>query len=115
MNAIEFSESIEMLRSKDSMTYEDGFYWLIGHCDTYIDELIKLMIAEGKSSMRGKFVEIIGHSRNEKVIPVLKEELKHEHSEVRAWAYSALYHFENAIAEKIALEFKKSNPNEEFL
>ena len=115
MNAIEFSESIEMLRSRDPMVYEDGFHWLIGHCDAYIDELIELMVAEAKPSIRGKFVEVIGHSRNEKVIPFLEEELKHENSEVRSWAYSALCYFENITAEKIALEFKKNNPNEEFL
>ena len=115
MDKPEFNECIEMLRSANPMTYEDGYHWLQGYLDKYIDELIQLMLNEEKSEMRGKFVELVGNSKNPKVIPFLEAELRNPHREVRSWAYSSLRYFENPQAEKLAEKFKEENPNEEFL
>jgi hypothetical protein len=110
MNSQEFDECIEMLRSSDSLTYEDGYHWLQGYLDKYIDELVQLMFRETDPSMRSKFVELVGNSKNPKVIPFLEAELKSHHSEV-----SSLLYFENLEAMKIAECFRKENPNEDFL
>ena len=115
MDEPEFNECIEMLRSSDSMTYEDGYHWLQGYLNTYIDELIQLMLHEENPDMKSKFVELVGGSKNSKVIPFLEAELKSPHGEVRSWAYSSLSYFENPEAEKIAEKFKNENPNEDFL
>ena len=104
-----------MFRSLDAITYEDGFQWLQGYLDDYIDELCQLMLDETYPEMRAKFVELIGNSKNPKVIPLLAAELENTHSEVRSWAYSSLCYFENSDAERLAKEYRERNPHEEFL
>ena len=115
MDEMNFKECVEMIRSKDSMTYEDGYHWLQGHLDNHLDDLILLMQRENDPSMRGRFLELIGDSKNPTVIPVLEVELRNESSEVRSWAYSSLCYFENPVAESLAMKFRAENPDEEFL
>jgi|GEM_PF-4183005 len=73
------------------------------------------MLNEEDSDVRAKFVELVGDSKNPKVIPILKAELRNPHKEVRSWAYSSLFYFDNPEAEKLAEKFKRENPNEDFL
>jgi hypothetical protein len=115
MNKPEFDECIEMLRSSDPMTYEDGYQWLQGYLDDYIDELVQLMLGETDPEMRAKFVELVGDSKNPKVIRFIEAELKSPHREVRGWAYSSLVYFENLEAERLAEKFKKEHPDEDSL
>ena len=111
----EFDECIEMLRSSDSLTYEDGYHWLQGYLDEYVDELVQLMLRETNPNLKSKFVELVGNSKNPQVIPFLEAELKSPYSEVRSWAYSSLLYFENPEAMRIAENFRGENPNEDFL
>ncbi len=104
-----------MLRSAEPMTYEDGYQWIQGYLGEYIDEILQLMLNEASPDMRAKFVELVGDSRNPKVIPFLAAELKSPHREVRSWAYSSLCYFGNPEAEALAARFKKENPGEDFL
>ena len=104
-----------MLRSTDPMTYEDGYHWLQGYLDSYIDDLCQLMLDETDPQMRAKFVELIGDSKNPKIIPLLAKELDNSSEEVRSWAYSSLCYFGNQNAENIAKAFRESHPDEEFL
>ena len=97
------------------MTYEDGYHWLRGYLDIYIDDLCQLMLRESNPEMKAKFIELIGDSKNPKVIPLLANELENSHEEVRSWAYSSLCYFENPDAEKLAREFREDHPNEYFL
>ena len=92
----EFNEAIALLRSKDSMTFEEGFHWLIGFVDEYLDQITALMKDELNPDLRGKFIEVLGYSDDERVIPVLAEELNSEHRDVRFWAHSQLEYFENS-------------------
>ncbi len=115
MNKTEFNECIKMLRSNDQMIYEDGYHWLQGDLDKYIEELIQLMLNEENPDMKSKFVELLGNSQNPIVIPYLEAELKNPHEDVRSWAYSSLRYFENSEAENLADKFKEKNPDETFL
>jgi hypothetical protein len=115
MSSPGFDECIEMIRSSDPLTYEDGYHWLQGYLIDYIDELIQLMLRETDPNMRSKFVELVGNSKNPRVIPVLEAELKSPHSEVRSWAYSSLSYFENSAATRFAENFRREHPNEDFL
>ena len=115
MGLPDFEKCIKMLLSNDPLEYEDGYHWLQGYLDEYIDELVDLMLKQSDPDRRSKFVELLGDSRNPKVIPVLANELKSPYREVRSWAYSSLFYFENAEAFKIAEKFKFENPNEDFL
>jgi HEAT repeat protein len=73
------------------------------------------MIRESDPIVRSRLVELVGNSKNPKVIPFLVDELKNPNSEVRSWAYSSLLYFENPEAMRIAEKFKEANPNEDFL
>jgi len=115
MNSPEFDECIEMLRSSESLTYEEGYHWLRGYLGDHLDELVQLMAKETDPNIRSKFVELIGDSKNPQVIPFLEAELKNPHSEVRSWAYSSLRYFDNPEAIRIAENFRKEYPNEDFL
>ena len=115
MTKPEFNKCIVMLRSDDSMTYEEVYHWLQGHIKEHLDELIRLMLAEDDPKMRSKFVELVGDSQDITVIPYIEKELQHYNREVRAWAYNSLMNFEEISAIAIAKKFKENNPEEDFL
>jgi hypothetical protein len=108
-----FEAAIEMLRSLNGQLYEDGYQWLIGYVDQNLDELIKLLRHEQDPTMRGRFVEIVGHSKNSKVLSLLQEELKSPHMEVRKWAYSSLQMFPDTT--KLLRQFALDHPDEDYL
>lgn len=110
-----FDECIEMLRSPDSLTYDEGYHWLKGYLDDHIDELLVLMLGEADPGMRSRLVELAGESRNPKVIPFLQSELQSPYTEVRSFAYSSLLYFETPEAARIARRFSDENPDEDFL
>jgi HEAT repeat protein len=115
MNSPPFEQCIEMLRSKDSLTYEDGYQWLQGYLESRLSDIIALMKKETDADVRSKLVELIGNSKSPKVIPYLEQELKSEFMEVRSWAYSSLLYFDDPNAQRIAEAFKIESPKEDFL
>ncbi|WMS88812.1 HEAT repeat domain-containing protein [Pleionea litopenaei] len=114
MNAQEFAEVVELLKSKDAMTYEDGYFSLLGNVDRYLAELVALMQAEAEPSMRGKYIELLGDCSTKEVIPILEAELSSSHREVRFWAYSQLAHNDHPEAKEISRKYKEDNPNEDW-
>jgi len=114
MTEHEFNEAIDLLRSKDSMTFENGFQWLIGFADEYFEQLTILMQNEPNPDHRGKLIEVLGHCKNENAISVLAKELSSKHRDVRFWAHSQLEYFENPKAEEIAKQYKTENPDEDW-
>lgn len=115
MNRAEFNQCLQMLCSDDKCTYEDGYDWMLDYLEQNLDKLINLMRREKNPEMRSRFIELIGESKNPKVITCLKEELLHEDCEVRSWAYATLLYLEDPQAHKIARQYKDQNPNEKFL
>ena len=115
MDPSEFSECIRMLRSDDPMTFEEGYHWIQYHFEAHLDELIEFMRNEQDARMRGRFVELLGDSKDLKVLPYLERELEHQDREVRSWAYHALTYFGDALAVQIAQKYKNEHPNEEFI
>jgi len=114
MNEQEFKEAIKMIKSSDSMTYEDGYQWLIGFADQYFNRLVELMQEESSPDIRSKLVEVLGHCVDEKVIAVLETELSSEHRDVRFWAHSQLTYFDSSKANEIAEKYKMENPDEDW-
>ena len=114
MTEQEFKEAIGLLRSKDPMTFEEGFHWLIGFVDEYLDQITGLMKNELNPDLRGKFIEVLGYCNDERVIPILAAELTSEHRIVRFWAHSQLGYIENPNAEEIARKYKVENPDEDW-
>ncbi|WLQ16758.1 HEAT repeat domain-containing protein [Hahella aquimaris] len=106
--------NVEMLRSKDSMTYEEGYHWLLGNVDAHFDKLVSLMQSEADPVMRGKFIELLGDATNRNVVPILAAELTSPNRDIRFWAHSQLEYSEHSEANKIAEKYKEQNPNEDW-
>ena len=115
MNRHEFNQCIDMIRSQDSMTYEEGYHWLQGYIKVYLNDLLSLLKVESDPIIRSKLVELIGDSEDPAIIPILTEELNSEYYEVRLWAYNSLSSFEDSLVVNILSEFRIKKPNEEFL
>ena len=62
MTRPEFHDCVEMLRSRDAMTYEDGYHWLQGYLLDHIDDLLELMATATDPTDRSRFVELVGDS-----------------------------------------------------
>jgi HEAT repeat protein len=97
------------------MTYEEGYAWLQNYLDDHLDEIVDLMENEADPEMRSRLVEIVGDSKNPRIIPKLQEELKNPNRKVRMWAYNSLAYLGDSTASAIAAEFEKDNPDEDFL
>ena len=115
MDPSEFAKFIKLLRSSDTLTYEDGYMCLTGRVDEVLSQLISLARAEPEEQMRSRLVELIGESVEPEAIAFLKEELASPFYEVRLWAYSSLCYSESSEANALAADFKDKNPDEEFL
>lgn len=115
MTPTQFQEAIQMLRSADPMTYEDGYHWLQGdNLIPYVPQIVDLLQSEIDPSMRAKFVELVGDADLPEHIPVLVEELSHAAREVRFWAYNQLSLSEHQSAKARAKEYRESHPDEDF-
>jgi hypothetical protein len=110
-----FSDCIAMLRSRDPLTYEDGYHWLQSRLGEHLDDLIALTLQETDPAMRGKFVELLGDSKDPRALPHLQRELTHPERGVRMWAYQGLLYFESDEAARLAEAFARDNPHEDFL
>ena len=111
-----FAEAVQMLRSNDPMTYEDGYQWLQGdNLKQYVHRIANLLDAETDPRMRGRFVELIGNADMPEYIPLLAKELSHPSYEVRLWAYNGLSLSEHAAGLEQAEWFRAAHPGEGFL
>ncbi len=97
------------------MTFEEGYQWLQSYLGDHLDNILCLMETESDPINRSRLVELVGDSKNPRVIPNLQEELKHPNREVRKWAFNSLTYFEDSTASAIAADFQRDNPDEDFL
>ena len=115
MPPAEFDSAIKMLRSTDSMTYENGYQWLrCPNLTRYVHQIVKLLQSEADPQMRAKFVEIVGNADRAEYIPILVEHLSHDCSDVRFWAYSGLLLSEHKEANTHAAHHHQTHPDEDF-
>jgi len=115
MTPEQFDQSIQMLRSADPMTYEDGYHSLQGeNLIRYAPQIVGLLQSEVDPDMRAKFVELIGDADLPEHIQLLVQELSHPHREVRFWAYNQLSLSRHGSAKREAQEYQRSHPEEDF-
>ena len=115
MELPDFKTCVEMLRSSNSVTYEEGYLAIQAYLGKHLDEIVVSLRNESDVNMRGRFVELIGDSKNPKMISLLREELAYPNQEVRMWAYNALENMEHPEADAILKEFVRLHPTESFL
>ncbi len=115
MTPEQFNEAVQMLRSADPATYEDGYHWLQGdNLTQYIQQLASLLRSEVDPDMRAKFVELVGDADLLAHIPLLVQELSHDSREVRFWAYNQLSLSEHEVAQTQAEKFRQTHRDEDF-
>ncbi len=83
--------------------------------DQHVEFIVPLMLKEESPDMRAKYIELIGYASGKKYIPLLADELKSTHRDVRAWAYVMLHDKEFVEAKAIVASFELEHPNEDFL
>ena len=109
-----FKKCIEMLKSPDAWTYEDGYHWLEPRANEFLDQLIEMMTAANNSDFRAKLIELIGDSKNPRIIPYLQAELSHSDIEVRRWAFNGLKNLRDAQADIYVQDYRVKHPEDEF-
>lgn len=115
MTPEQFNEAIQMLRSTDPMTYEDGYHWLQGdNLIQYAPQIVEILLSEDDPNIRAKFVELVGDADLPEHIPLLVQELSHTAHEVRSWAYNQLSLSEHESARAQAERYRQSHPDEDF-
>jgi len=114
MTPEQFDEAVRMLRSVDSMTYEDGYQWLKGeNLQIHVEQIAELLQCEVDPIMRGKFIELVGEADLPRYIPLLVDELSHESREVRCWAYNQLVLSEHESARAQADRYRTTHSDED--
>ncbi|WP_237068443.1 HEAT repeat domain-containing protein [Microbulbifer guangxiensis] len=111
----QFDTWIDWLNSSNWRTFEDGFQCLMQSIDQHVEFIVPLMLKEESPDMRAKYIELIGYASGKKYIPLLADELKSTHRDVRAWAYVMLHDKEFVEAKAIVASFELEHPNEDFL
>jgi len=107
-----------MVLSRDALTFEDGFHWLLGHDEGRSRlhgralELIPLLRAQPDGYTRGEMIELLGYTASREAIPVLVEELQHSDPRVREWAVLSLEELPFPEARELADRYKRDHPEE---
>ena len=107
-----FDEAMKLIRSRDAMSFENGYWWLMPQAPHYVEQLVQAMQTEEEPGMRARFVELLGDTHDSTVIPVLQSELRHPSREVREWAVLALEELGIPEAASLALAYKTAHPEE---
>lgn len=115
MTPKQFNEAIQMIRSSDPMTYEEGYHSLQGdNLIQYVSQIAEILQGEVDPIVRAKLVELVGNADLPEHIPLLVQELSHASREVRLWAYNQLSLSEHESARAHADSHRRSHPGENF-
>lgn len=70
MTPLQFNDAIQMLRSTDPMTSEDGYHGLQGdNLIEHVPQVVELLESEADPAMRAKLVELVGDAGLPELIP----------------------------------------------
>lgn len=96
-----FAQALEMMRSTDPQTSEDGFDFLREHADAYADDLIGAFEAEEDLRLRCWLLELVAEARSVTAIPVFAAQLESPDDEVRLWAVRGLEMLDTREAQRV--------------
>ena len=89
-DTLNFKRCLEMLRSRDAMTQEEGYFTLLPHVNEHLDALIAALQAEKNLLMRQSLLELVAASGDPASFPVLLENFFASNDRLQAWARSGL-------------------------
>lgn len=115
MDKAKFDRLIEQFCSDDDGEYENAYLALVDNVDAYNDEILARMLAEEDPVLRGKFLEILGNTKNADLIPIFAQELKSPHDEVRMWAFFQLNRIDDDQARELLQDYISANPDDDWV
>lgn len=77
---------MQLMRRHDPQKQEDGFALMRVHAAEHLDELIAEFHREPDHGLRCWLLELIGHARSPRALPVLTEQLHSTDEALRHWA-----------------------------
>jgi hypothetical protein len=99
-----FAQALEMMRSGDPKTSEDGFDFLREHADAYTEDLIAAFEAEEDHRLRCWLLELVAEARSSAAIPVFAAQLESLDDAVRLWAVRGLEMLDTREAQRVLSE-----------
>lgn len=93
-----------MMRDRDLQTQEDGFGFLNERIAEYLDELIAELETETDPSLRCWLLELIAHSKNPQVYPILARFAQDEDESLQNWAIRGLRDLDTREARRLLYE-----------
>lgn len=88
--SLSFKRCLEMLRSRDAMTQDEGYFTLLPHVNEHLDALITALQAEKDLHMRQSLLELVAASGDPASFPVLLENVFASNDRLQTWARSGL-------------------------
>lgn len=82
-----FMKCMEMMRSRDPQTQEDGFHRLLPHASEHVGELIAAFHSETDFGLRCWLLELVDEAKSEEAYEFLAQHLR---SEVEGFRYRAM-------------------------
>jgi hypothetical protein len=105
---------LEMMRSKNAMIQEEGFYFLAPQASKYLDALIAAFQAEEDNHLRAWLLELIAEAKSPQALPILIEYANSSNHALRGWAKSGLKALnrasENSLSMQINLQEGEDRP-----
>jgi hypothetical protein len=81
---------MQLMRRHDPQRQEDGFALLRAHAAEHLDDLITEFHRESDHGLRCWLLELIGHARSPRALPLLAEQLGSSDDALRGWAVAGL-------------------------
>ena len=110
------SEDLQQLlvgiRSRDPETYESAYDLLRPVARNWFRSFLRSLRTASDAFTRGKFIELLGHSRSARVVPTLAAELGNTDQNVRQWAVTALREVATPDALNLVHEYERVHPEE---
>jgi HEAT repeat protein len=108
----DLDELLAELRSPDPETFEGAYACLRPIAAEIVPMLLKGLSGAADPYERGKFVELLGHSKNKTAVPALELELAHPDQDVRQWAVTALREIASPEAQVLVADYERTHPSE---
>lgn len=103
---VKFEEALRLMRSRNSLTAEEGFHLLRAMAADHTRLLIMEFEAEPRHDMRCWLLELIGEARDETALGVLVREARSSDVKLRSWAVRGLQALETPAARRALYELQ---------
>ena len=93
-----FKKCMEMMRSRNPGTSEDGFHWLLAEASDHVQELIEAFRTEEDVGIRCWLLELVDAAKSEAAFEFLADQLRGDDWQIRYRAMQGLKHLDTKEA-----------------